>query len=75
MTTTERIYQDDQGDWFFHLRGEQSAGPFVNFDEAEWELNKFIKSKNDLFTRPILAGFMRLIGRAPSMVPIYRQSA
>ena len=74
--STERIYQDEQGDWFFHLRGEQSAGPFLNFDEAEWELSKFIKRKNDQFTRPIVPALKRLMRRAPRMAtPIYRQSA
>ena len=74
--TTDRIYQNDQGEWFFHLRGEQSAGPFINYDEAAWELNNFVQRKNIQFTRPFAPLLRRFIRRAPRVgSPIYRQSA
>ncbi len=40
----ERIYQDERGGWYFHIRGNQIAGPFESYDLAESGLNKHVSS-------------------------------
>jgi hypothetical protein len=38
----ERIYQDSNHDWFFHVRGNQVVGPFVSYEHAESALSKHV---------------------------------
>jgi len=52
--TSERIYQDEDGQWYYSRRGDH-AGPFPSHDIAARELNKYIGVRNrklnsDLFT-------------------------
>ena len=43
--SSERIYQDDDGQWFYSRRGEH-AGPFASKDGAETELAKYLRGRN-----------------------------
>ena len=45
--TSERIYQDNDGDWFFSKRGEH-AGPFDSPKAAERELRLYLRRRNRL---------------------------
>lgn len=38
----ERIYQDPNHNWFFHVRGNQIAGPFVSYETAESALARHV---------------------------------
>lgn len=38
----ERIYQDENRNWFFHVRGNQIVGPFVSYELAEHALAKHV---------------------------------
>lgn len=51
--SSERIYQDDDGHWFYSRRGDH-AGPFGSQTKAERELRKYLKARmrklnSDLF--------------------------
>ena len=50
---SERIYQDDDGQWFYSRRGDH-AGPFNTHDAADRELRNYLrvrsrKLNSDLF--------------------------
>jgi len=42
--TTNRIFQGEDGEWYFHMRGNQAAGPFASFQEAGAALNRHVKT-------------------------------
>ena len=41
----ERIYQDDDGQWFYSRRGDH-AGPFTTHDAANRALRKYLRSRS-----------------------------
>jgi len=41
----ERIYQDDDGQWFYSRRGDH-AGPFSTHDAADRALRKYLRTRN-----------------------------
>ena len=43
--TSERIYQDESGQWFYTKRGDH-AGPFATHDVAHRELNRYVRGRN-----------------------------
>ena len=53
LRMNERIYQDDNGAWFYHIRGNQVVGPFDSYDLADHNLNKHVSS----CSRRVSAGF------------------
>jgi hypothetical protein len=58
----DRIYQDDNRNWFFHVRGNQIVGPFVTYEHAEKALSKHVatcrhrSSGRFLWPRSLLPG-------------------
>jgi len=42
---SERIYQDEDGQWFYSRRGDH-AGPFKTHDVADRELRKYLRARN-----------------------------
>ncbi len=40
----ERIYQTDEGQWYYRARGHQDAGPFPNEEAAEAALRKQVRN-------------------------------
>ncbi|MCR9260003.1 MAG: hypothetical protein NXH95_09790 [Pseudomonadaceae bacterium] len=40
----ERIYQTDDGQWYYRARGHQDAGPFPNEEAAATALRKQVSS-------------------------------
>lgn len=40
----DRIYQDGDHRWYFHVRGNQVVGPFKTYEQAESGLNKHVAS-------------------------------
>ncbi|XOV84039.1 MAG: DUF6316 family protein [bacterium] len=40
----ERIYQTEDGQWYYRVRGHQDAGPFPSEEAAATELRKQIRS-------------------------------
>lgn len=57
---TDRIYQGEDGDWFFLRRGED-AGPFPSYDHAEIALDRFVRTKH-----------ARVTGKLPSWRSVKR---
>ncbi len=41
----ERIYQEDDGQWFYSRRGDH-AGPFITHDAADRALRKYLRSRS-----------------------------
>ena len=39
---TERIYQGEDAQWYFHVRGNQQMGPFATNGEAEAALDAHV---------------------------------
>ncbi len=68
--TTDRIYQDSSGDWFYSLRGNVDAGPYASLDLAESALNRFIQSKralhNGLALRQRWGALKQALRKAPA---------
>ncbi|MEQ8857017.1 MAG: hypothetical protein RIC56_00080 [Pseudomonadales bacterium] len=42
--TTNRIFQGEDQHWYFHVRGNQAAGPFASVQEAGSALNEHVKT-------------------------------
>ncbi len=42
--TSERIYQADDENWFFAIRGSQSMGPFISYVDAEHALDLHVQT-------------------------------
>jgi hypothetical protein len=42
--STDRIFQGEDQQWYFNVRGNQAVGPFVSLTEAEGALNRHVKS-------------------------------
>lgn len=40
----DRIYQDGDNRWYFHVRGNQIVGPFASFEQAERGLLKHVSA-------------------------------
>ena len=66
--TSDRIYQDEDGRWFFALRGDSDAGPYRTSSEAEAALERFVRRKDPLRSNPplrvSLSAVRSLLGRA-----------
>lgn len=43
MNDHDRIYQDQDGRWYFNLRGNQRKGPFQSHVEAAEQLEKIVQ--------------------------------
>lgn len=43
---TQRIYQGEDAQWYFNVRGNQSMGPFDTYRGAESALQKHVSSCN-----------------------------
>jgi len=43
LMNTDRIYQGDDHDWYFTVRGNQAIGPFPSFHDAETALTQHVK--------------------------------
>ncbi len=41
--TTERIFQGEDQQWYFNVRGNQAAGPFPSFKDAADALARHVK--------------------------------
>ncbi len=41
---TNRIFQDKDQQWYFHVRGNQAAGPYASYQEAASALGEHVKS-------------------------------
>ncbi len=44
MMTTNRIFQGEDQQWYFHVRGNQAAGPFASQQEAGSALNQHVRA-------------------------------
>lgn len=44
MITSNRIFQGDDTQWYFHMRGNQAAGPFATAQEAESALSAHVRA-------------------------------
>lgn len=42
--TTSRIFLGEDQQWYFHVRGNQSVGPFASFQEAGGALNEHVRT-------------------------------
>lgn len=42
--TTNRIFQGEDQQWYFHMRGNQAAGPFESYQEAGAALTRHVKT-------------------------------
>jgi len=40
--TTDRIFEAEDGGWYFHVRGNQAVGPFDSFHQAESALGHHV---------------------------------
>jgi len=40
--TTDRIFEAEEGGWYFNVRGNQSVGPFASFHQAESALGRHV---------------------------------
>lgn len=41
---TNRIFQGDDQQWYFHVRGNQAVGPFGSSKDAEMGLGEHVKT-------------------------------
>ena len=41
---SERIFQKEDGRWYFRIRGRTSMGPYTNHREANDSLNRYVAS-------------------------------
>jgi hypothetical protein len=44
MITTNRIFQGEDEQWYFHVRGNQAAGPFASVNDAGSALAKHVST-------------------------------
>jgi len=58
--TTERIYQDEDGQWFFSRRGDH-AGPFGSETKAERELRKYLQIRNRKLNSDLFGSSLGLV--------------
>ena len=42
--SSERIFQKEDGRWYFRIRGNTSMGPYTNHREANDSLNRYVAS-------------------------------
>jgi hypothetical protein len=42
--TTNRIFQGEDQQWYFHVRGNQAVGPFLSFNDAGDALGKHVSN-------------------------------
>lgn len=56
MTNTDRIYQGEDQQWYFNVRGNQAVGPFASQHEAGAALRAHVKTckRRTDFTLPWL---------------------
>ena len=70
--TTERIFQGEDQQWYFSVRGNQAAGPFASLQEAETALAEHVQScrrrSDTVFGWPESLKPSRLLKR-PAAVP------
>ncbi len=41
---SDRIYQADDAQWYFNVRGNQRIGPFGNYNDAETALHRHVNT-------------------------------
>lgn len=65
---TNRIFQGDDAQWYFHVRGNQAVGPFTSAQDAGAALGEHVKTckRRTDFTVPWPRGWAptRLLRRA-----------
>lgn len=48
----QRIYQGEDAQWYFNVRGSQSMGPFDTYHSAELALNNHVSACNRRLKAP-----------------------
>ncbi|MFW6092919.1 MAG: hypothetical protein ACODAC_03020 [Pseudomonadota bacterium] len=70
LMKTERIFQGEDQQWYFNVRGNQAVGPFASFGDAADALSEHVrtcKRRIDFaFAWPRGLSPTRLLRRAPS---------
>jgi hypothetical protein len=67
--TRDRIYQNNDGEWFYSLRGDADAGPYASFELAESALHLFVQRKRALLNGLALRARWRAVKQALRKAP------
>lgn len=44
LMITERVFQHEDGSWYFRIRGNATVGPYPNYREANDSLQRYVAS-------------------------------